>query len=89
MPVIAVSAIPFETGSHSHSISTKAPTIMPATAPLYASASSSAMFEGNEGIWEVNIALDAIEGFTGEETFEQAYELLINFVTNMLGALEA
>lgn len=51
--------------------------------------SSSAMFEGNEGIWEVNIALDAIEGFTGEETIEQAYELLINFVTNMLGALEA
>lgn len=51
--------------------------------------SSSAMFEGNEGIWEVNIALDAIEGFTGEETIEQAYELLINFVTNMLEALEA
>lgn len=51
--------------------------------------SSSAMFEGNEGIWEVNIALDAIEGFTGEETIEQAYELLINFVTKMLGALEA
>lgn len=51
--------------------------------------SSSAMFEGNEGIWEVNIALDAIEGFTGEETIEQAYELLINFVKTMLGALEA
>ena len=51
--------------------------------------SSSAMFDGNEGIWEVNIALDAIEGFTGEETFEQAYELLIDFVTNMLVAIEA
>ena len=51
--------------------------------------SSSAMFEGNEGIWEVNIALNAIEGFTGEETIEQAYELLINFVKTMLGALEA
>ena len=51
--------------------------------------SSSAMFEGNEGIWEVNIALDAIEGFTGEETIEQAYELLINFVKTMLEAFEA
>ena len=51
--------------------------------------SSSAMFDGNEGIWEVNIALDAIEGFTGEESFEQAYELLINFVANMLVAIEA
>ena len=51
--------------------------------------SSSAMFEGNEGIWEVNIALDAIEGFTGEETIEQAYTLLVNFVTTMLEAIEA
>ena len=51
--------------------------------------SSSAMFDANEGIWEVNIALDAIEGFAGEETFEQAYELLIEFVKNMLMAIEA
>ncbi|WP_431027731.1 hypothetical protein [Lysinibacillus sp. LZ02] len=51
--------------------------------------SSSAMFSGDEGLWEVNIALDAIEGFTGEETFEQAYELLIDFVIKMLGVLEA
>ena len=50
--------------------------------------SSSAMFDGNEGIWEVNIALDAIEGFTGEETFEQSYELLIDFVKNMLAVIE-
>ena len=50
--------------------------------------SSSAMFDGKEGIWEVNIALDAIEGFTGEETFEQSYELLIDFVKNMLAVIE-
>lgn len=49
--------------------------------------SSSAMFDANEGIWEVNIALDAIKGFTGEETIEQAYTILVNFVEGMLGEL--
>lgn len=51
--------------------------------------SSSAMFEANEGIWEINIALDAITGFTGEETIEQAYELLVKFVEGMLEAIAA
>ncbi|MGM9948567.1 MAG: hypothetical protein ACI33P_00510 [Lysinibacillus sp.] len=46
--------------------------------------SSSAMFSGDEGIWEINIALDAIEGFTGEETIEEAYELLLGFVKGLL-----
>ena len=51
--------------------------------------SSSAMFAGDEGIWEINIALDAIEGFSGEETIEQAYELLAGFVKGLLEELEA
>ncbi len=50
--------------------------------------SSSAMFSGDEGIWEINIALDAMEGFTGEETIGQAYELLCSFVKGLLGAIE-
>lgn len=50
--------------------------------------SSSAMFSGDEGIWEINIALDALKGFTGEETIEQAYELLIDFVKGLLDALD-
>ena len=50
--------------------------------------SSSAMFSGDEGIWEINIALDAIEGFTGEETIEEAYELLLGFVKGLLGEVE-
>lgn len=51
--------------------------------------SSSAMFAGDEGIWEINIALDAIEGFSGEETIEQAYELLVGFVKGLLGEMGA
>lgn len=46
--------------------------------------SSSAMFNGDEGLWEVNIAFEAMEGFTGEETIEQAIEKLIAFVSMML-----
>ena len=46
--------------------------------------SSSAMFNGDEGLWEVNIAFEAMEGFTGEETIEQAIEKLIAFVSTML-----
>lgn len=46
--------------------------------------SSSAMFNGDEGLWEVNIAFEAMEGFTGEETIEQAIEKLLVFVSDML-----
>ena len=46
--------------------------------------SSSAMFNGDEGLWEVNIAFEAMDSFTGEETIEQALEQLIAFVKAML-----
>lgn len=46
--------------------------------------SSSAMFNGDEGLWEVNIAFEAMPTFTGEETIEQAIEQLIEFVNTML-----
>lgn len=49
--------------------------------------SSSASFEGNEGIWEINIALSAIDGFTGEETFEEANTILISFIEKMLAEI--
>lgn len=46
--------------------------------------SSSAMFNGADGLWEVNIALDAIEGFTGEETIEQSVQLVVQFMEQLL-----
>lgn len=51
--------------------------------------SSSASFEANEGIWEINIALNAIEGFTGEETFEEANTILVSFIEKMLAEIVA
>lgn len=49
--------------------------------------SSSASFSGEDGLWEVNIALDAIEGFTGEETIEQANDLVTQFIEKMLAEI--
>ena len=46
--------------------------------------SSSAMFNGDEGLWEVNIAFEAMDSFTGDETIEQAIEKLVAFVSTML-----
>lgn len=51
--------------------------------------SSSAIFEANEGIWEINIALDAIEGFTGEETIEAANELIVGFIDQLVTTITA
>jgi len=51
--------------------------------------SSSAMFNGTEGLWEVNIALNAIEGYTGEETIEQALQLVVQFMEQLLQEVAA
>lgn len=50
---------------------------------------SSASFSGDEGIWEINIALDAIEGFTGTENFEQANTIVLEFVEKMVAEVTA
>ncbi|WP_234417227.1 MULTISPECIES: protoporphyrinogen oxidase [unclassified Lysinibacillus] len=46
--------------------------------------SSSASFSGQEGLWELNIAVDCIEGFTEDLTIEQVYELLYQFIEKLL-----
>ena len=50
--------------------------------------SSSAAFSGQEGLWELNIAVDCIEGFTEHLTIEQVYELLYQFVAQLLQTIE-
>lgn len=49
--------------------------------------SSSASFSGDEGIWEINIAFDALEGFTGKETIEEATAILVSFIDTMLAEI--
>lgn len=51
--------------------------------------SSSAMFNGQEGIWEINIAFDAMKNYTGNETFAEAYTKLLQFVDHMLKEIGA
>lgn len=51
--------------------------------------SSSASFAGQEGIWELNVALDCIEGFREDMTLQEIYTLLYRFVFDLNVAAEA
>lgn len=51
--------------------------------------SSSAMFNGQEGIWEINIAFDAMKDYTGNETLGEAYDKLLKLVDAMLKEIGA
>ena len=46
--------------------------------------SSSAAFSGQEGLWELNIAVDCIEGFNEQLTIEEVCELLYHFVAQLI-----
>jgi 6-phosphofructokinase len=49
---------------------------------------SSVAFADKEGVWEMNIALDGVTGFSETLTFAQVYELLYNFVFTLLEKIE-
>lgn len=51
--------------------------------------SSSAAFSGQEGLWELNVAVDCIEGFSEDMSIEAVCELLYNFVAQLLEAVNA
>lgn len=51
--------------------------------------SSSAAFSGQEGLWELNIALDCLEGYRDDLTFEEMYMLLYRFIFNLIVAAES
>lgn len=48
----------------------------------------SLMFSGEDGMWDVNIALNYVDGFSDDLTFNETLELLYTWVFNMLVALE-
>ncbi|MGN7476213.1 protoporphyrinogen oxidase [Solibacillus silvestris] len=50
--------------------------------------SSSASFSGQEGLWELNIAVDCIEGFHEQSSIEEVCELLYHFVARLLNTVE-
>lgn len=51
--------------------------------------SSSAAFSGQEGLWELNIAVDCLDGYSEELTFAQVYALLYKFIFNLIVAAES
>lgn len=50
--------------------------------------SSSAAFSGQEGLWELNIAVDCIEGFKDSMSIEEVCELFYQFVAQLLTTVE-
>lgn len=46
------------------------------------------MFDGNEGIWNVNFALNHVAGFEEDMTIKQAYSLIYHFLFTLLEAVE-
>ena len=50
---------------------------------------SGAMFAGGEGIWEINISLNAMKTYDENETIEQTLHNLVAFVTGLVQAIEA
>jgi hypothetical protein len=46
------------------------------------------MFSGEDGLWDMNFALDFVEGFHESQSFEEVYELIYRFVFNLVEAVE-
>mgnify|MGYP001413605138 CR=1 FL=1 len=48
----------------------------------------SAMFSGDEGLWDLNIPIDMMEGFQENMTIEETLSITVDFMTKLLLALE-
>lgn len=48
----------------------------------------SCAFSGEDGLWDVNIPIDFIEGFTEELTIEETLTMTFNFLKELVNALE-
>ncbi|SOC05899.1 hypothetical protein SAMN05880501_104135 [Ureibacillus xyleni] len=48
----------------------------------------SAMFSGEDGLWDLNIPIDLMEGFQENMMIEEVLSITINFVSNLLNAIE-
>lgn len=50
---------------------------------------SGAMFAGDEGIWEINISLNAMTNYDEQQTIEETLQKLMAFVAKLVQAIEA
>ncbi|MDW0110224.1 hypothetical protein [Sporosarcina aquimarina] len=53
-----------------------------------AAGTRSLMFSADDGLWDVNIAMDYVDGFAETKSFDETLELVYEFVFNMLVELE-
>lgn len=57
-------------------------------ANLREDAKFSVMFSGEDGLWEMNIALDDMEGFNEAQSFEESFKMIYRFAFKLLEAIE-
>ena len=50
---------------------------------------SSAMFSDQDGLWDINVPLDALDGFRSDMPLAEAVDLAYRFIFTMLESLEA
>lgn len=48
----------------------------------------SVMFSGEDGLWDVNVPLDYIEGFNEEQSFEEIYNMIYRFFFKLVEEIE-
>ncbi|RHW37599.1 branched-chain amino acid aminotransferase [Lysinibacillus yapensis] len=49
---------------------------------------ASYIFSGEDGLWDVNLPLNNVEGFTEEMTFNEAISLIYNFAAKLVHTIE-
>jgi hypothetical protein len=48
----------------------------------------SVMFSGEDGLWDMNFALDYVEGFKEDLSFIEVYQLMYNFIFKLVEAMD-
>ncbi len=48
----------------------------------------SVMFSNEDGLWDINFALDYVDGFSADLSFVEVYQLMYDFIFKMVEALD-
>ncbi|WP_318503697.1 branched-chain amino acid aminotransferase [Bacillus sp. T3] len=48
----------------------------------------SLMFNGDDGLWDLNLSLDHVEGFREEMTIGEAYQLVYDLIAKLVGSIK-
>jgi len=52
-------------------------------------ANVSLMFNGDDGLWDLNLSIDHVEGFREDLTISEAYQLVYQLISTLVGTLKS